>query len=302
MLAFARMSERAHSDPAPLAPAAPGPVASGGTPSAVRRAVLIHLRRARAVGPGHDRRGHRRLAQRRRTAAPGARHRGARDPDLGPPRGRAAASPVRHHARRPGPVPDQLRRARHRAARRDPRGRRRGARGGGLRRAAAPGRGPAARPDRRDARGRCAAHRPDGRRGRAPGRAGLPRGGPRRRRRRAARRAQLRGAGRGALDPGGLPGGARPVPDGARRRPRPRAAHRVGRPLLLVPGHFEASDAPRGRPSRRRSREPSAEVNPLRARRPRAAPARGPRAGRRRRWGRTTRRATSRRDAPAAPR
>jgi len=40
------MSERAHSGPAPFAPAAlPGPAVGGGTPSAVRRAVLDHLRR-----------------------------------------------------------------------------------------------------------------------------------------------------------------------------------------------------------------------------------------------------------------
>src|SRR4051812_17587317 len=40
------MSERAHSGPAPIAQAAlPGPAVGGGTPSAVRRAVLVHLRR-----------------------------------------------------------------------------------------------------------------------------------------------------------------------------------------------------------------------------------------------------------------
>jgi len=46
LLAFARMSERALSGHLPLAAAAsPAPVAGGGTPSAVRRAVLVHLRR-----------------------------------------------------------------------------------------------------------------------------------------------------------------------------------------------------------------------------------------------------------------
>src|SRR4051812_50021913 len=40
------MSERAHSGPANVAPPAlPGPAVGGGTPSAVRRAVLVHLRR-----------------------------------------------------------------------------------------------------------------------------------------------------------------------------------------------------------------------------------------------------------------
>src|SRR3954454_1697166 len=46
------MSERAHSGPAPIAQAAlPGPAVGGGTPSAVRRAVLVHLRRHRPSAP-----------------------------------------------------------------------------------------------------------------------------------------------------------------------------------------------------------------------------------------------------------
>src|SRR3954468_23142789 len=46
------MSERAHSGPANVAPPAlPGPAVGGGTPSAVRRAVLVHLRQHGPTAP-----------------------------------------------------------------------------------------------------------------------------------------------------------------------------------------------------------------------------------------------------------
>ena len=152
------------------------------------------------------------------------------------PRCRPAAPRVRRHRRRPGPLPDQLRRPRRWPARGDPGDRRRGA---GRRRV----RGAAAADERRvrqrladrlpadaplvdrarelaviqDEQGYLAEAADRRRRGDPPGRAQL-RDPPRRRRQR-----------------GGLPGGAGPVPRRPRRRRRARDAHRGRRPLLHVP-------------------------------------------------------------------
>ena len=235
----------------------------------------------------------------------------ARQPDRRPPaapraRGRRTSSSrqtVRHGVgrprhlydvtpRRPGPLPVELRRPRRRPARGDRGGRRRRpARARSSRRAAAssatgsatswPSASPADAPLADRVRELAVIQDEQGYLAEAVvGADGVD----------PPARAQLRDLPRRAGHAGRLPGRARAVPRGPRRRRRPRDAHRVGRPLLLLPD--------RGR--RRRTLDP--RLRPLRA--PRRRAARGSQdaaPARRRRSARTRPRARSPRPAPGPP-
>ena len=111
---------------------------STGTPRRPSAATSWSSSAGRAVlaGPAGD--APRREPHRRPPAAPRARGRPARHAPDRAPRRRPAAPPVRRHARRPGPLPVELRRPRRGPAGRDRGGRRRRPHRPGLRRPPAP--------------------------------------------------------------------------------------------------------------------------------------------------------------------
>ena len=226
----------------------------------------------------------RRQPDRRPPAAAGARGCPPGQPPDDPPRRRPTAPPVRHHRGCSGSLPVRVRGPGGRVARGDRSRRRERSARRGLRRPLSPAR--QARPPGhgRARRRRRPAARPGAGAGRDPDLARLPgRRGHQPRWHDPAPGAQLRDLPHRRRLAGGLPGRARAVQRRPGRGRGARAAHRVGRPMLLL------QDQRAGDP------------RPPRARRRRATPAPPGRRARPTRSGRTMRPAPSRPPAPGPP-